>query len=406
MGVFLIYNIIYKFRLKLNSPTLFKKDFKLIFTFLLVGIFAFIILSLQFYPVIKQYISPLQSQASAFNRYWRPFRDLFTQSAKPLSYFLPPTTHPIFGRFTEQFIGSPLYGVSYTEHTLYLGWVPLILAFIAFRRWRKNKKNSKREIASSPPLAGTRNDDEKESFYIGFFIWLAIVAWLFSQPPYFNFPHFKVYMPSFFMYRILPMFRAYCRFGVVVMLAVSVLAGFGLKFILERFKSNKVKMVFTSLICGLVLFEFLNFPPFKVIDLTKYPKVYDWLKEEKGDFVIAEYPLDCEGSDNYYKFYQTIHQKRLVNGTNPGTYANKVARTIWKLSAPKTAGILRWMKVKYVLVHLGAYEKSNDMEIVNELRKVKTRRLPGLKLIRSFDDVDVYEVRAKAIEPVKNDYNS
>ena len=139
-------------------------------------------------------------------------------------------------------------------------------------------------------------------FYIGFFIFLAVVAWLFSQPPWWKFGPIKIYMPSFFMYKILPMFRAYCRFGIVVMLAVAVLAGYGLKFILERFKTQKAKIAITCLFAGLVLFEFWNWPPYKVIDVSKVPPVYYWLKEQPGDFVIAEYPLDADSPNEMYKF--------------------------------------------------------------------------------------------------------
>jgi hypothetical protein len=101
----------------------------------------------------------MTSQASAHNPYHRPFEDLFAQSARPLSYFLPAVVHPIFGNLTEQFIGSSLYGESLTEHTLYLGWVPLILAFVAFRGWRQERRL---RAKSQEPRA-------REDFYISFF---------------------------------------------------------------------------------------------------------------------------------------------------------------------------------------------------------------------------------------------
>ncbi|NQU74072.1 MAG: hypothetical protein HQ547_05135 [Candidatus Omnitrophica bacterium] len=380
---------------KRRKKNISNKDRKHLKNVFIVSLLALLVVVPQFYPIVKGTVLSKGTTPSAFNSYRRPFDDLFTQSAKPLSYVLPAAMHPVFGNFTKWFIGSPLYGVSYTEHTLYLGWIPLIFAFIAWKKWRKRKKAK----AKKQETISTGN----ENFYIGFFVLLAIVAWLFSQPPYFTFPYFKIYMPSFFMYKLLPMFRAYCRFGVVVMLAVSILAGFGLKFFLGKFRRTTTKIIVTGLLSGLVLFEFWNYPPFKVIDVTKYHTVYNWLKSQEGDFVVAEYPLDVDSPNEYYKLRQIIHEKKIINATLPGSPANKIAKTIWKLSAPKTAGILRWMKVKYVLVHLGSYEKSNDMEIVNELRKVKTKRLPGLRLIKSFDDVDVYEVRAKAIEPIKND---
>jgi len=397
---FFIYLIFYHWRVKIfRDKYILKEDFMFIKKIIFAGLITAIILSPQFFPIIKNRLElSSTTPASAHNPYHRPFEDLFTQSAKPLSYFLPAAVHPIFGKFTEQFIGSRLYGISFTEHTLYLGWIPLILAFIAFRKWRKRRQSS------------VINED----FYMGFFIFLAIVAWFFSQPPWWKFGPIKIFMPSFFIYKILPMYRAYCRFGIVVMLAVAVLAGFGLKFILERFKTKRAKIAITAFFCGLVLFEFWNYPPFKVIDVSKVPQVYYWLKEEPGDFVIAEYPLDSDSPNEMYKFYQTKHEKKIINGTIPGTYANKVANTITKLSDLNTAGRLKWMGVKYVLVHKDDYLKTELVEQIEELDKISNN--PGLKFIKSFSTqecprkdimcvqktgpIDVYEVVAEPIAPL------
>lgn len=371
--------------------------FKKIIVLLFIG---YLLTAIQYSTYIKDSILNAHSKVSAFNPYRRPFEDLFEQSARPLSYFLPAAVHPIFGKFTEQFIGSSLYGISFTEHTLYLGWTALVLAFVAFRRWRRNRR---------PQVA------EKENFYIGFFVFLAVAAWLFSQPPWWNIFGFKLYMPSFFMYKILPMFRAYCRFGIVVMLAVAVLAGFGLKFILERFKSRKTKLAVTMLFCGLVLFEFWNWPPYKVIDLSKVPAVYYWLKEQPKEIVIAEYPLDYDSPNELYKFFQTVHEKKIVNGTIPGTYANKVAQEIKRLSAPKTASILKWMEVKYVIVHKDDYLKTDLIGDREDMEKIAQNA--GLKYVRSFPPqecpdpklmcvqktgpIEVYEIVTNPIEPTK-----
>ncbi len=373
--------------------------FKKISLLLFIG---YLLTAVQYFAYIKNSILNTNSQVSAFNPYRRPFEDLFVQSARPLSYFLPAVVHPLFGKFTEQFIGSSLYGMSFTEHTLYVGWIPLILAFLAFKGWRKNRQSLV---------------TENETFYSGFFILLAIVAWLFSQPPWWDIFGFKIYMPSFFMYKILPMFRAYCRFGIVVMLAVAVLAGFGLKFILERFKSGKTKLAVTALFCGLVFFEFWNWPPYKVIDLSKVPAVYYWLKEEPKDTVIAEYPLDADSPNELYKFFQTVHEKKIINGTIPGTYANKVAQEIRRLSEPKTAAVLKWMGVRYVIVHKDDYLKTDLVEDKEDMEKIPQNQ--GLEFVKSFPPqgcpdpnlmcvqktglVDVYEVTAEAREPKVKD---
>ena len=389
----------------------------------LKGIFSLLIISFlfllpQFYPIIKNTIFSYGTRPSAFNLYHRPFEDLFEQSARPLSYFLPAVVHPVFGKFTEQFIGSPLYGMSFTEHTLYLGWTPLVLAFVAVRRWRRMRRERKK--LGTVPLQNQFNSSigdnplQREDFYIGFFVFLVIVAWVFSQPPWWNIFGFKIYMPSFFMYKILPMFRAYCRFGIVVMLAVAVLAGFGLKFILERFKSQKTKVVVTALFCGLVLFEFWNWPPYKVIDLSRVPAVYYWIKEQPKDIVIADYPLDADSPNELYKFFQTVHEKKIINGTIPGTYANKVAQEIRRLSEPKTASILKWMGVKYVVVHKDDYLKTDLVEDKEDMEKIPKNR--SLKFVKSFPPqecpdpelmcvqktgaIDVYEVVAAPVAPL------
>lgn len=345
-------------------------------------------------PLVKDALKPAETEVfTAFTIYHRPFEDLFRQSAKFLSYFLPAASHPFFGRFTERFVGAFLYGESITEHTLYLGWVALFLAFVAFRHRKKS--------------AG------KESFYISFFVFLAISAWLFSQPPWWDMGPFKIYLPSFFMYKILPMFRAYCRFGVVVMLAVAVLAGFGLKCLLERPKTKKARVLFLFLIFSLVLFDFSNWPPYKVMDVSEAPAVYAWLKDEPGDFAIAEYPLDANTPYEMYMFYQTKHEKRMINCTIPGTLPNKISQTITKLSLSYSTGVLKWLGVKYALVHHDRYLENETIEDQRELEKIALN--PGLKLVRSFSSeschredipcvqqtgvIDVYEVVAKPINP-------
>ncbi len=400
---FFFYILFYNWRIKFfKEKYLFIEDLKYFKRVLFIGIITFVILSPQFFSVIRKIMFSPLSSSSVWNPHYRQFKDLFEQSAKLLSYTLPATVHPVFGRFTEGFIGSFLYGDSFTEHTLYLGWTPLILAFLAVKRWRKSRKS---RIAGHEP----RTTD----FNIGFFITLAFVAWFFSQPPWWKIGPVKIYMPSFFMYKIMPMFRAYCRFGIVVMLAVAVLAGFGLKFLLERFKTRGTRALVSFLFYGLVLFEFWNYPPFKVIDVSRVPAVYYWLRQEPQETVIAEYPLDADSPNELYKFFQTAHEKKMINGTIPFTYANKVAKMITKLSSAQTAGILSWMKVRYVLVHHDGYAQTGLVEDREELKQIADnerlifiRRFPqqdcpreDIPCVSKTGIIDVYEVNAEPVEP-------
>ena len=387
--------------LVVNKKNSKKLTLRIILSMALTGSVMAIIL----WSFIKTRVLAPQAKVVSVWSLRRPFEDLFSQSARPLSYLLPSPEHPFLGGLARGFVGTDIYGMSLTEHALYLGWVPLVLAFAAFRRWRRNRKLPSYQVTKSP--------ESNENFYIGFFVFLAVAAWLFSQPPWWDIFGFKIYMPSFFMYKILPMFRAYCRFGIVVMLAVAVLAGFGLKFILERFKSQKTKVVVTALFYGLVLFEFWNWPPYKVIDLSRVPAVYYWIKEQPKDIVIADYPLDTDSPNELYKFFQTVHEKKIINGTIPGTHANKVAQEIRRLSQPKTASILKWMGVKYVVVHKDDYLKTDLIEDKEDMERIPQNQ--GLKFVKSFPPqecpdpelmcvqktgaIDVYEVIAQPLEP-------
>lgn len=396
-AIFCVFLIFYQFRDKVKKGVFVLQDVKLIFQIIAAFLFSIIILSPVIIAILKDiFNAPKPDMLSAYTTYHRPLGDLFSQSAKFLSYLLPASTHPILGKFTEMFVGTKLYGESFTEHTLYLGWVPLVLAFIAFRGWRRNRKSL-----------------VNQDFYIGFFIFLAISVWLFSQPPLWEIGPLKIFMPSWFMYKILPMFRAYCRFGIVVMLAVAVLAGFGLKFMLAGFKTANSKIAVAILFCVLVLFEFWNYPPLRVIDLSQVPAVYGWLKKQSGDFAIAEYPLDLNSPSEAYRFFQTVHEKRIINCSTPGTEVNKIVNLTKELSVPMSASILKWMGAKYVLVHADGYLETELVSDKEELSKIPKN--PGLKLIANFPaqdcptdgimcsrktgPIDVYEIIASAIKP-------
>ncbi len=395
---FLIYIIFYNWKIKFfKKPKLIRRDVRYIGKIFIIGLIAFLILLPQFYPIIRNYFNPsLDIGPSGFNPYHRPFEDLFTQSAKPLSYLLPSTEHPIFGNFTKHFVGSHLWGVSFTEHQLYLGITTIVLAFIAFRYWRK-LKCKKSEVLS--PKSIKNKQEEKDKFYIGYFIFLAIVGWLFSQPPWWQLGSFKIYLPSFFMYKILPMYRAYCRFGIVVLFALAVLAGYGLKYIISRIKDKGsrlkvegLKIITASVFCGLIIFEFWFNPLTHYIDLSKYPEVYDWLKKKPDNVIIVEYPMIKEDKKAKYLFYQTIHHKRLVNGGTIGRPGYEIKLKVVNLADKNAPSVLKSLGAKYVVVHTKDYEESENLKEFKRLERIRNH--PDLELIKRFSDgIEVYEIR-------------
>jgi hypothetical protein len=355
-------------------------SFTLKFTFV---VFLGLLINITFiYRIIRSlFIAPQISAATAVFQ-TRPFHYLLSHSARILSYLVPSSANPILGGLAKSLEGSIFYGRGPIEHTLYLGIVPLALSWFA---WKNRFKNG-------------RQEENNRLFYIRLLVFIAIGGVIFSMPPYFNLGIFKIYFPSFFMYNIFPMFRAYARFGLLVIISVSILAGIGIKYILDRIKHPKKKIVFVTLTSFLILFEFNNIPPFHVTDITHPPEVYKWLTKQKGDFLIVEYPIgEVMEGETYvemdYLFYQRIHQKKIVNGAIPGTEACKVIQKTAKITDVDTPHLLKDLGVKYAIVHLARYKEGNDekaVDVVGEIPDLSKMR--GLRLVEKFDDDEVYEI--------------
>lgn len=365
---FLIYVFFYQWKTKIKRRELLHSDLRYLRKmFVVIGI-AGIILLPQVFPLIKNRLTlSASTEASAFNAFHRPFEDLFAQSARPLSYFLPSVHHPVFGSLTSGFVGSSLYGESLTEHTLYLGWTGLILSFFAFRMWRRRQKVQ---------------EDPRWFFYAGFFLFLGLVAWLFSQPPWWQIGGMRITFPSRIMYKLLPMFRAYCRFGIVLMLSIAVLAGLQWHRIVRRIGSPLMRSIMTAAVCALILFEFWNWPPYKVIDVSRVPQAYSWLKAQPDDTVIAEYPLDEQAPNEMFKFYQTYHGKKIVNGALPGTPAYEFVAGLSRLSDRETVEKLKERGVTYLVVHNSLYNMTDRVSDKQELGDLFAN--PLLELVAAF----------------------
>lgn len=355
---------------------------------------AFLIQGPVLFKIVGRVFSgPPAGDTSSSAIYLRSFSYLFAQSARPLSYLLPASSHPVFGEFTKKMFGSFFYGRGPIEQTLYLGWIPLALSFIAFRVWKKKRL----EASSAGIYAATQ-----ENFVIGFFLFSGIIMFLCSMPPYFDLGLFKVYFPSFFLYKVFPMFRAYARCGVFVMLSVSVLAGFAISFIVRQIRKPFQKYALFLFLALGIAFEYTNIPPWRATDIyARTPAVYKWLASQPEDLLIAEYPMATavagEASENYdYLFYQTLHGKKLVNGAQPGSPAFKVREEIARIDSPGTALVLRSLSVRYVIVHTKRYitgQFKTEGEIVGVLPDLEGAR--DLKLIGAFGDDLLYEINLK-----------
>ncbi len=173
------------------------------------------------------------------------YGDLFRYSSRAWGFVFPPLDNPFLGWIGRSYILSRLEGGTLVEHTLYPGIVPVSLAILA--SWRRGEKEDRR----GPGLAS----------HVLCFHWLLIaLALVFSLPPVITLGRFSLSLPSYYLYQVLPMFRSYARFGLLIYLALAVLSAGGLARISGRFPSKKWP---TLLLVLLLFLEYTNIPPWR-----------------------------------------------------------------------------------------------------------------------------------------------
>jgi preprotein translocase subunit YajC len=333
------------------------------------------------FPILDSYLSA-NGKLAVLKSYERNIKELKEPSATLLNYILPSPNHPLLGGFTYRLEGSLFYGENPQEYNLFLGLFVIIMSVYAFRLWRNSKKNevAKRDIKEA----------EEIDFSIKFFVSLAVVAFLFSLYPVFILFGKELWLPSAYIYDIVPFFRSIGRFGIVLMLALSVLMAFGIKFLFERISLKKTRMALALLFSVIVIFEFVNFPPFKATDIAVKEEVYFWLKDEPSDILIVEYPIE-EDDTVTYLFNQRMHQKKIVNGAPKGTEAYSTNEKIRDILEPRTKVILNRLGVTYVVVHFSKYTQLSEKEDV----KIKLLQDPesyGLREVKDFNETKVYRI--------------
>ena len=349
---------------------------------LVVTVFTAVVICFPYiFPILNSYLSN-DGKLAVLKSYERNIKELKEPSASILNYIVPSPNHPVFGSLASRLEGSLFYGENPQEYNLFLGFFVIIMSVYAFRVWRNSKK--------AEVVTINAKEAEEIDFSMKFFVSLAVVAFLFSLYPVFVLFGKELWLPSAYIYNIIPFFRSIGRFGIVLMLAFSVLMAFGIKFILERLNTKKARAGLLILCSFIVIFEFVNFPPFKATDIAVSESVYFWLKDQPTETLIVEYPIE-EDDTVTYLFNQRAHQKKLVNGAPKGTEAYSTNEKIRDILNPQTRKILNDLDVVYVVVHFNKYTQLSEKENVKK-RLINSPKRYGLVEEKDFGDTKVYRI--------------
>ncbi len=340
----------------------------------------------------------------------KPIEALYQFSARPWDYVLPSPESAVAGGLTSGFINSHLHGSFLVEDSLFLGYTTLVLAvfamLVAFRR-RGARSAAMRSHRGDGDEAGPVEPGAREAPrlsdqpYTGktvlAFAVCAAVAFVFSMPPTARVLGVKIYFPSYLLFKVLPQFRAYARFGIIVMMCAVALAGYGIAFIAERMKNKNAVPIVAAVLMGLIVLEFSIVPPFRSLDTAATTDYYRWLGKQPGRQAVAVYPFFVlDDFYNYgYLFAQRMHLKDLLNGAQPDTPAERYRECVLDIKHPATPGLLKRAGARYVIVIPEYYTEGVVHPNYVYPTALDDRPMPpGLRKVKSFRDATVYEVTA------------
>ena len=228
-----------------------------------------------------------------------------------------------------------------------------------------------------------------------FFLYIILIIWAFLLSFGNTFSYFGRYavrlpLPFTWFYDYVPGFkgiRVPPRYAVYVILGISVIAGYGLKYFFQYLKKTKIRFAVAAVLLILLNLEFLTIPHRKVtLPVGKdLPPTYDWIRDNAGDSVIMELPLwSAPGRNSVYMFYSLFHKKKIVNGYSgyippSSLYFNGVFKTF---PSDLTLDVLRELNVKYLVLHTGMWD---DELTTNKLRSIQENFPDDLKIVKQFD---------------------
>jgi hypothetical protein len=193
--------------------------------------------------------------------------DLFRYSAKWWSYLVPPVAHPMLGELAGGIWSASNVREGLLEQQVSLGWSVVILGVIALYAWLAGARRS--AVAVAVPMLAM----------------LAFVALVCSLSPERTILGVTVVRPSALLYPIVPMFRAYARFGVIVQLAAALLAGIGVCWLLAR-RTVMARTICASLV-AVAIAEYAVWPPALSRDVLP-TAAHRWAMQQVNDSRIVD----------------------------------------------------------------------------------------------------------------------
>jgi len=208
-------------------------------------------------------------------------------------------------------------------------------------------------------------------------------------------------MPYRIFYYLVPGFKALRvppRFDIMIALGLAVLAGFGVKWIMQAIsgKGAALTLIVVVAIFALLMVDLASgsLPMEKIPQKSQFPPVYTWLEAQSGKAPTVELPiLLLQNSRKWIKqdsqrtYYSVLHWKYILNG-----YSGFLPQSIYEGAAawdnfPSQKGVDFFKKegIRFVIVHGSEIDAATMLKI-----EQWDARHTDFNLIRRFGSDRVY----------------
>lgn len=272
----------------------------------------------------------------------RDVSDLAWFGARIWEFFVPAADSVAFGDLTEDWLLQRQHLSNYSETTLYVGWLTLLLA-LGYVAWAIVKR---------------RQLTESARFTVVAFSALVVLAILFMPPHPISAGSVNIPTPSWLVWKLVPQFRVPTRWMPVLMLGLVVLAALALALVRARVASRvrtRAPRASAWAAAGVVVLaagiSYVELSPLPdPLSGTGIGREYAFLANTP-EGILAEYPLTQAGQlrTSDYQFAQRIHRRPLVDGAPNNTYADAVSEVLIDPTAPGVAGGLATLGVTAVI---------------------------------------------------------
>ncbi len=318
-------------------------------------------------------------QAAQDYGFARNLEEVSSFSADVADYFLTMPGNLIYGSVSEPF----QLNRNFAEHSLFPGVLPIVLALYGILCFKKFKINNQTKLGLI-----YRGGE------LNIYIFMLILSFILSlgSPLHFFGHIINIDLPYKFLWEFVPGFKSMrvpSRFGIVFMLSLSVLAGYGFNRLI-KFRSHKSAISF--FIITLILSENLYIPfAFETTSIgQEIPEVYKWLENDTEKFAIVELPIGNIWEDTRDLYFSTYHWKYLVNGKSgfcPDYYYD-ISRIFQKFPSKESILFLQKIGVRYAILHSAKINPNESLRIEKDILNYSA----SARLIKVFNGDYVYKI--------------